>query len=151
MGATGPQGPKGDPGEDGADGAQGPQGEKGDKGDTGDTGPQGPQGETGPQGEKGDKGDKGDTGPQGPKGDPGEVDISPYGGLGADEHGLIIVGQGDGQGNVSFGADLMFTYQQSGKVLGVYLHDISSVPFNLTTTEYVDALVGDIDAALAQI
>ena len=49
-----PQGPKGDPGEDGADGAQGPQGEKGDTGETGPQGPQGETGPQGPKGDPGD-------------------------------------------------------------------------------------------------
>lgn len=49
-GAQGPQGEKGDTGETGPQGPQGetgPQGEKGDKGDKGDTGPQGPKGDPG--------------------------------------------------------------------------------------------------------
>ena len=49
-GAQGPQGEKGDTGETGPQGPQGetgPQGEKGDKGNKSDTGPQGPKGDPG--------------------------------------------------------------------------------------------------------
>ncbi len=139
QGPQGPKGDKGDPGEDGADGAPGPQGETGPQGQQGETGPQGPQGP------KGDKGDTGDTGPQGPKGDkgdPGEVTVDPYGGLENGENGLGIVGRGDGQGNISFGASLTFLYQDSGRVLGIHL-PISPQPFLLTTKAYVDAKVAE--------
>ena len=158
QGETGPQGPKGDkgdkgdPGEDGADGAPGPQGEtgpqgpqgpkgdKGDKGDPGDTGPQGPKGDTGdtgPQGPQGETGPQGPKGDKGDKGDPGEVAVDPYGGLENGENGLGIVGLGDGQGNISFGASLTFLYQENGRVLGIHL-PISLQPFLLTTKDYVD-------------
>ena len=80
-----------------------------------------------------------------------KVAVSPYGGLGIGENGLSIVGQDDGQGNISFGGDLMFKYRQNGKVLGVSLPKIAETSFSLTTTAYVDNLVGDINAALAQI
>lgn len=80
-----------------------------------------------------------------------KVDVSPYGGLGIGENGLSIVGQDDGQGNISFGGDLMFKYERNGEVLGVRLPKIAETSFSLTTTTYVNKLVGDINAALAQI
>lgn len=80
-----------------------------------------------------------------------KVAVSPYGGLGIGENGLSIVGQEDSQGNISFGNDLMFRYQQNGEVLGVSLPKIAKTSFSLTTTAYVNKLVGDINAALAQI
>lgn len=80
QGTQGLDGPPGEIGPQGPRGIQGPKGDKGEKGDTGERGPQGLQGEkgdTGPQGiqgikgDTGAKGDKGDTGDQGPQGEQG--------------------------------------------------------------------------------
>ena len=173
QGEPGPQGPKGDKGDKGDTGATGPQGEpgpQGPKGDTGETGPQGPKGdkgdtgpqgdkgdkgdtgETGPQGEKGDKGDKGDTGPQGPqgpKGDPGEVSALPA--ATADTLGGVKVGSGLA---VTADGTLSATGGGSGVQIDTTMPDEPSdanVPSTKLLKDYVDGLVGDIDAALAQI
>lgn len=131
------------PGPQGEPGPQGPKGEKGDKGDTG---------ETGPQGEKGDKGDKGDTGPQGPqgpKGDPGEVSALPA--ATADTLGGVKVGSGLA---VTADGTLSATGGGSGVQIDTTMPDEPSdanVPSTKLLKDYVDGLVGDIDAALAQI
>lgn len=113
-----------------------PHGPQGEKGDTGDPGPQGPQGETGPKGEKGDKGDKGDTGPQGPKGDTGETGPQGPKGDPGDPATVPI--------DTTLPASPADDHVPSTKLLSDELEPLAS-------KAYVDGLVGDIDAALAQI
>lgn len=118
----------------GPQGEPGPQGPKGDKGDTGDTGPQG---------------EKGDTGPQGPKGDPGEVSGLPA--ATADTLGGVKVGSGLA---VTADGTLSTTGGGSGVQIDTTMPDEPSdanVPSTKLLKDYVDNLVGDIDAALAQI
>ena len=122
------------PGPQGEPGPQGPKGEKGDKGDMG------------PQGEKGEKGD---TGPQGPKGDPGEVSALPA--ATADTLGGVKVGSGLA---VTADGTLSATGGGSGVQIDTTMPDEPSdanVPSTKLLKDYVDGLVGDIDAALAQI
>lgn len=153
------------PGPQGEPGPQGPKGEKGDKGDTG---------ETGPQGEKGDKGDKGDTGPQGPqgpKGDPGDDatvtvdanwDVSSENPL----QNKVISTWRNGVPSLTWnGANALLTIPNGNYQLGfnaitadgatLVVNMAGGSPLDidvpLASTAYVDGLVGDINAALAQI
>ena len=156
---TGPQGPQGPPG------PPGPQGEKGEKGDKGDPGE---------KGEKGDKGDPGEKGEKGEKGDPGPNEVTTA--TATNINGIL---KGNGSfvqaaiagtdyatpGNVSnavnnhnndenaHSAQFSAKLDKSGGTMtgSLILAGDPTQALEAVTKQYVDELVGDIEALLASI
>ena len=172
TGETGPQGPQGE---------TGPQGEKGDKGDKGDTGPQGEKGEKGDTGPQGPKGDPGEVSglPAATADTLGGVKVGS--GLAVTADGTLSATGGGGGGYIVEGTSLgglkftspdgdsmAYLYFEVGQRKTIYFRLIDVEGYNeqwgvpiweevdaalakKADKTYVDGLVGDIDAALAQI
>ena len=174
QGPKGEKGDKGDPGEKGEKGDPGPQGPQGEQGPQGPQGPPGPQGPQGEKGEKGDKGEPGEKGEKGEKGEPGPNEVTTA--TATNINGIL---KGNGSyvqaaiagtdyatpGNVSnavsnhnndenahsaqFGAKLD---KSGGTMTGsLILAGDPTQALEAATKQYVDELVGDIEALLASI
>lgn len=147
-----------------------PRGEKGEKGDKGDTGPQGEKGEKGDTGPQGPKGDPGEVSglPVATADTLGGVKVGA--GLSVTADGTLSATGGGGGGYIVNGTSLgglLFKDPSSDAMAYLYLgarqsggHSlyfqlIDVVGYNeiveIPDKTYVDGLVGDIDAALAQI
>lgn len=106
----------------------------GPPGPEGPAGPQGPMGAQGLQGEKGEKGADGATGPQGDKGDTGAPGPAGPAGKGAYETAV--------EGGYT-GTEEQFT----AALLGVD----SFVTGEFVTKEYVEGMLGDINAVMDSV
>ncbi len=173
-GEKGEKGDKGDPGEKGEKGDKGDPGEKGEKGDKGDPGEKGEKGDKGDPGEKGEKGDKGDPGEKGEKGDPGPNEISSetateYNGLlKGDGEKVVVAEAGTDYATPSNVADAISDHDSDGSAHSALFDNkldksggtmtgsliLAGDPtqaLEAATKQYVDELVGDIEALLASI
>ena len=142
-----------------------------------ETGPQGPQGPPGPQGEKGEKGDKGDPGEKGEKGDKGDPGPNEISSETATEHNGLLKGDGEKVVVAEAGTDYatptnvanaisdhdsdgsahsaLFDNKldkSGGTMTGsLILAGDPTQALEAVTKQYVDELVGDIEALLASI